>query len=100
MKVRKGSILTHKYNKNPYYIELSNTYSLLEEFLTNPSQRDQTTSTERKFILEANVRRQEKINNQINKYIIKTRDNDVAIINTAIKIVDDEGNVMNKPKIH
>ena len=39
------------------------------------------------------------MNNQIEKIIIKTRDNDAAIINTAIKIVDNERSVMGK-KIH
>ena len=36
------------------------------------------------------------MNNQINKCIIKTRDNDAAIINTAIELADDECNVMKK----
>ena len=39
------------------------------------------------------------MNNQIKKYIIKTRDNDAAIINTTIEIADDERNIMNKPTI-
>ena len=39
------------------------------------------------------------MNNQINKYIIKTKYNDAAIINTAIELSDDERNVINKPKI-
>ena len=37
------------------------------------------------------------MNNQINKNTIKTRDNDAAIINTAIRLAADESNVMNKP---
>ena len=37
--------------------------------------------------------------NQIYKYITKTRDNDSAIINTAIKIADDDHKVMKKPTI-
>ena len=40
------------------------------------------------------------MNTQINKYITKTRDNDAEIINTAIKLADDESNVMNKPTIY
>ena len=43
--------------------------------------------------------RKDKMNNQINKYIIKARDNDTAIINTVIKLADYERNVMNKPTI-
>ena len=39
------------------------------------------------------------MNNQINKNTIKNRDNDSAIVNTAIKLADDERNVINKPKI-
>ena len=39
------------------------------------------------------------MNNQINKYITKARDNDAEIINTAIKLSDDERNVMNKQTI-
>ena len=97
MKVCKGPRLTTKYN--PYYIELSNTYSLLEYFLASPSQTDQTTSTESKLKFSEAIRRQEKKHNQINKYIIKTRDNDAAITNIAIKPADDERNIMNKPTI-
>ena len=67
--------------------------------MANPSQTNQTTSTERKFKISAAIRRQEKKNNQINKYIIKNRDNDAVIINESIKISDDERNVMNKPTI-
>ena len=94
MKVRKGPRLTTKYN--PYYIELSNTYSLLAELLDNPSQTDHTTSTEINFKRNAAVRCQDKINNQINKYIIRAKDNDAAIINTAIKLADDERSVLKK----
>ena len=39
------------------------------------------------------------MNNQIEKYITKTRANDAAIINTTIKKSDDERKVMNKPTI-
>ena len=97
MKVRKGYRLTTKYN--PYHIELSNNYSLLEEFSNNPSQTHQTTSIERKFKLSAAIRCQEKKNNKISKQIIKNRDNDAEIINIAIELAHDERNVMNKPTI-
>ena len=92
--------LITKYNKNPYYIELSNTYYLLAEFSANPSHTDQTTSTEINFKLNVAVRSQDNMNNRINKYIIKDRDNDAAIINTAIKLAYSERSVMNKPTIH
>ena len=67
MTVRKGHRLTHKSNKNTYYIELRNTYSLLAEFSANPSKRDQPISTDRKFKRKAVVRRQENMNKQIDK---------------------------------
>ena len=38
--------------------------------------------------------------NQIDKNIIKTRDNEAAIINAVIELADDERIVMNKPTIH
>ena len=98
MKVRKGPILTTKYS--PYYIELSNTYSLLAEFLANLIQTYQTTSTEIKFKLIAAIGLQENKNNQINKYIIKAEDTESAIINAAIKQADDECSARNKTTIH
>ena len=39
------------------------------------------------------------MNTHIKKYIIKTKDNDATIINTAIKLADDECNVMNNSTI-
>ena len=90
MTVRKGPRLKNKSNKNPYYIEFSNTYFLLAEFSANPSQTDQTTSTEINFKLNAAVRCQDNMNKQINKYVIKARDNHASIINTAINLADDE----------
>ena len=90
MTVRKGPRLTHKSNKNPYYIELINTYSLLADFSANPSQREQPTSTDRNFKRKADISRQEKMNNNIDKDIIKTWDSDAAIINVAIELSDDE----------
>ena len=92
--------MTNKSNKYPYYIELSNTYSLLADFSANPSHTNQYTSTESNLKLNAAVRHQEKRNNKINKYISKDRDHDTAIINTAIKLADDEHNIMKKPTIN
>ena len=100
MKVRNGPRLTNKSNKNPYHIALSNTYSLLVEFLSNPSQTYNNTNTEVNFKFKAAVSRQDKITNQINRHIIKAKDNSAAIINTAIKLADNERNVMNKTTIH
>ena len=100
MRVRKGPRLTHKSNKNPYYIELSNTYSFLAEFSANLSQRDQPTSTERNFKRKAVVRRQEKMNKQIDKNIIKAEDNDETIINAAIELADDECRTRTNKTIH
>ena len=100
MTVRKVPRLTHKSNKNPYYIELSNTYSLLAEFSANPIQRYQPTSTYSNFKRKADVRRQEKMNKLIDKNILKAKDNDASIISTAIGLVDDERSIMNKTTIH
>ena len=61
------------------------------------SQRDQTTSIDSNFKRKA-VRRQERINKQIDKNIIKAEDNDTEIINVAIELADDERNAMNKKK--
>ena len=94
MKVRKGTRLTTTYN--PYYIELSNTYSLLAELSANPSQADQTTNTERKFKIIADMRRHENKNNKINKYIINNKDNGAVLINAAIILAEGERNVMDK----
>ena len=96
MTVRKGPRLTYKYNKNPYYIELSNTYSILAEFLDNPSKTDQPISTDRNFKLKAAIRRQEKTNKQIEKNIINTEDNDALVISAAIKLSDDERSAQKK----
>ena len=97
MKVHKGNRLTYK--SNPYYIELSNTYSCLSEFSTNPFQENHTTNKERKFKISVAIRRHENKNNQINKYIIDNKDNDSVIINAAIKLADDEINIMEKHKM-
>ena len=40
------------------------------------------------------------MNNQIDKNIIKAKDNDAAIIIAAIELADDERSVMNKTTIH
>ena len=98
--VRKGPRLTYKSNKNPYYIELSNTYSLLAEFSSDPSKIYQPIITDRNFKRKADVRRQQKMNIQIDKNIIKAKDNGASIINAAIKLAYDEHSVMNKTTIH
>ena len=98
--VRKGPRFTHKSNKNPYYIELSNTYSILAELSTNPIQKKQPTSIDSYFILKENITLQEKINNTVNKNITNTRNNDATIINADIELADDERNVMNKTTIN
>ena len=94
MKVRKGTRLTTKYN--PYYIELSNAYSLLSKFSANPIQEDQTTKTESQFKIRAAIRRHKKKSNKINKYIIDNKDNDAVITNAAITMAEEERNVMDK----
>ena len=73
MKVRKGPRLTNKSNKNPYYIELSNKYSLLAEFLANPSQTDHKINTENNFKFNAAVRRQDNMTSHIQKTYSRIR---------------------------
>ena len=94
MKVLKGTRLTTK--SNPYYIELSNAYSLLAEFLSNTSQADQTTNTERQSKISVSMRRHENKNNKTNRYISKNKDNDVVIINADITMAEYESKVMDK----
>ena len=100
MTVRKGPILKYKSNENPYYIELSNTYSLLAEFSANPSQRYQPTNKVSNFKRKEVVRSQEKMNKKINKNIIKDEENVAAIINATIKLADDKCSARNKTTIH
>ena len=40
------------------------------------------------------------MNNQIDKNIIKAKDNDAAIINATLELADDERSAMNKTTIH
>ena len=96
--VRKGPRLTHKSNKNPYYIELSNTYSPSRALGQSESK---TPNHKHRNHLQNQSRRKapREYEQPENIYIIRTRDNDAAIINTAIELSDDERKVMNKPTI-
>ena len=64
------------------------------------SQRDQPTNTDSNFKRKAVVRHQEKMNKEMNKNIIKAEKNDASIINTAIKLSDDERSARNQTTIH
>ena len=64
--------------------------------MANPSQANQTTNTEINFKISAAISCHETKNNQINKYIIENRYDAALIINAAIKLADDERNVMDK----
>ena len=64
--------------------------------MANQSQINHNTNTESNFKGKAAARRQKNMTSQINKHIIKAKDNDTAIINTAIKLAADERNAMNK----
>ena len=99
MAVRKGPGLTNRSNKNTYYIELSNTYFLLAEVSSNTIQTNHNTNTEINFKVKAAARCQKNITSHINKYIIKDKDNDAAIINTSIQLADYEHNIRNKTAI-
>ena len=78
MKVRKGNRLRNK--SDTYYIELSNTYSLLAEFSANPSQLDKPNSTDRQFKISFAKILHKKENNKIRKYIYANKDNDEEVI--------------------
>ena len=45
------------------------------------------------------MRRHEKKNNNINKYIIDNKDNDAVLINAAITLAEDDHNFMDKHKM-
>ena len=67
--------------------------------MSNPSQVDQPTGTDRKFKISSAMRRHKSKNNKINKYIIANKNIDEVLINVAIKIAYDECNVMDKHNI-
>ena len=94
MKVRKETILTNE--SDTYYIELGNAYYLLAELSANLIQADQPTDTDSQFKTSAAIKRHEKKNDKINKYTIENRHNDEVLINAAIKLAENERNVMDK----
>ena len=94
VKVRKGTRLTNKYD--PYYIELSNAYYLLAELLANMRQSDQPPNTDSQLKTSAAMRHHKKKNNKINNYIIDDKENDKVLINAAIKLAEEEDNIIEK----
>ena len=84
MKLRKENILRNK--SDPYYIELSNTYSLLVEFLANPSQTDTPTTTDSQFRIRAVNQLQKKKNDKLNKYMYANTNNEDKLIDAAITL--------------
>ena len=94
MKERKGSKLIKKYDI--YYIEISNTYSLLVELSANLGQPDTPTSTDSQFIIRVAKWLQKKTNDKLKKYLCTNRNNDGEIINAAITLAEDERTVMAK----
>ena len=97
MKLRKDNILRNK--SDPYYIELSNTYSLLAEFLANPSQADKPTNTDSQFRIRSAKRLHKNKNNKPNKYMYANTNNDDKLIDAAITIEEDKHTVMAKNDI-
>ena len=88
MKVRKCNRFSNK--SGPYYIELSNKYSLLAQFLANPSQTDKTTSTDSQFRIRSVNRLHTKKKEKINKYMYANNNNDKELIDAAITLAEDE----------
>ena len=86
MTVRKGPGLTYKSNKNTYYIELRNTYSLLSELSANQSQPDTPTRTDSQFIIRSAKRLRKKKNDKLKKYLYTNGNNDDEIIDTAVTL--------------
>ena len=97
MKGCKGYRLINEYD--PYYIELSNTYSLLAELSANPSQTDTPTSTDSKFRIRAAKQFQKNKNDKLKKYLYTNRKNDDELIDVAITLAADELTLMGKNDI-
>ena len=97
MKVLKGNRLRNK--SDPYYIELSNTYSLLADFSANPSQTEKPTNKDRQLKTRGAKQLHQKENDKINKYIYDNKNNDDVLIDAAITIAEYERTVMAKNDI-
>ena len=87
MKVRKGNRLRNK--SDSYYIELSNTYSLLAEFSANPSQADKPTSTDIQLRIISAKRRHKNKKYKLDKYMYANNNNDEELIDAAITLAED-----------
>ena len=88
MKLCKGNILRNK--SDPYYIELSNNYSLLVETSANPSLTYTPTSTDSQFKIKSANRLQKNKNEKLNKYMCTNTNNDNKLIDAATTIAEDE----------
>ena len=67
--------------------------------MANTSQVDQPTGTDIQFKISAATRRHKKKKDTMEKYISANKDHDGIIIDTAIKLANDESNVMEKHNI-
>jgi hypothetical protein len=92
--VDKGSKLQRK--PDQYYIELSNAYSSLAEFLANPNPDDAPTSAASLFKLKSMKQRHQRIQCKIKKKLKDATDTDDAIIEQYINLAEDKRTEMAK----
>ena len=92
--VDKGSKLKHK--PDQYYIELSNAYSSLAEFLADSSPDDAPTSAASLFKLKSTNRWHQWIQRKIKKKLKDATDTDDAITKQYIDMAEDEHTEMAK----
>ncbi len=98
---QQGWILVDKDSKrqrkpDQYYIELSNAYSSLADFLANPSPDNAPTSAASLFKLKSMKRRHQQIQHKIKKKLKDATDTDEAIIEQYINLAEDKRTEMAK----
>jgi hypothetical protein len=88
---QQGWILVDKGSKpDQYYTELSNAYSSLAEFSTDPSPDDAPTSAASLFKLKSTKHRHQGIQHKIKKKLKDATDTDDTIIEQYIDMAEDE----------
>jgi hypothetical protein len=98
---RQGWILVDKGSKvkrksDQFYLELSNAYSNLADFLADLSPDDKPTSMTSLFKLKATKRRHQRIQRKIKKKLNDTTDTDDALIKQYIGMAEDKRTEMAK----
>ena len=98
---RQGWILVDKGSKvnrksDQFYLELSNAYSNLADFLANLSPDDKPTSVASLFKLKATKRQHQRIQRKIKKKLNNTTDTEDALIKQYIGMAEDKRTEMAK----